>query len=215
MLFNDHTPEITPVLINKVISGDATAFDLFYSLISGNIYAICLRYSANKEEASTIFQEIFYNIHSNILSYDFNTSFAEWSNNIAVKTYLQINKQQIAANFLEENREDLNNFTEVEKNSAFELLSSEALIDGIQELSLSCRVILNLYFIEAFTAEKISELLGISNEKCLLKIKQSKLKLKQKLSNKISEDALLTNGLNIKIGSFFKRSSKLPDCLLL
>ena len=164
MLFKDKVSEITPAIINKVIGGDEAAFELIYNHISGKIYAICFRYSNTTAEASTIFEKAFFNIHSNLISYVFNESFVVWAMDIAVFTCLKNNKAQIDNNFLEAEMKDVESDKWDDIIKSCKILSTDKLINALQDLNVGYRTVFNLYNKEGYNHVKISEILGITIE---------------------------------------------------
>jgi len=128
--------------------------------------AICDRYTKRKEDSIEIFNDgflkIFKEIHRYKPSYaDEVNSFKGWLRKIMIYTAIDHCRKYNKHYFTGELDTSLNYYP-VEEENAFSMISYDEIIRAIRELSPAYRTVLNLFIIDGFTHEEISNQLGIS-----------------------------------------------------
>ena len=139
---------------------------ILYNSFYGYAMAICDRYAGKQEDAVEIlndgFLKIFREIHHYSPAYsDVVSSFKGWLRKIMVYTaidHFRKNHKQRMVTQLDNVVYQVENVSE----DAIDHLSYEEIIRAIQELSPGYRTVLNLFIIEGFSHEEISDRLGIS-----------------------------------------------------
>jgi len=137
-----------------------------YSSFYGYAMAVCDRYTNNQDDAVEIlndgFMKIFKEIHRYKPAYaDVVSSFKGWLRKIMVYTAID----HFRKNHKHQFTTDLNNgIVQVASGGedALDRISYEEIIRSIQDLTPGYRTVFNLFIIEGFTHEEISEQLGIS-----------------------------------------------------
>jgi len=137
-----------------------------YSSFYGYAMAICDRYTNNQDDAVEIlndgFLKIFKEVHRYKPAYsDVVSSFKGWLRKIMVYTAIDHFRKNQKHQFTT----DLDNaIIQVSSGgeNALDRISYEEIIRSIQDLTPGYRTVLNLFIIEGFTHEEISEKLGIS-----------------------------------------------------
>ena len=123
------------------------------------MFAICLKYSKNYEDAEDTLQDSFLIIFNKINQYTHKGSFEGWMKRITInvaiqkyrkKTPLRIVKEEIIEDFEEE--------VIVKENS----LNVDFLLSSIQQLPDRYRLVFNLYVLDNFSHKEIAKLLEIS-----------------------------------------------------
>ena len=71
-------PEKFKDLIERCVAGDRQSQNKLYNELAPVMFAVCLRYSKNKEEAEEILQEGFVRVFEFMQQYKFNGSFEGW-----------------------------------------------------------------------------------------------------------------------------------------
>ncbi len=160
--------------IKELIEGckkwQKTAQNELYDAFSPRMYAICLRYMGNADDAQDALQESFIKIFKSFHNYVYkdDASFYAWIHKITVNTALnQIrsnnkNKNTIgievhANEMIDESDYDNNYYDDI-----IEQIGSRELFRHIQELPDGYRTVFNMYVVEDFAHKEISEMLGIS-----------------------------------------------------
>ncbi|MFZ4057181.1 MAG: RNA polymerase sigma factor [Ferruginibacter sp.] len=169
-------------LINGCLSDNRKMQELLYNRYSAKMYAVCLRYSNNAEDARDLLQEGFVKVYRNIEKYRGEGSFEGWIRRIFVNTSIEHfrKKMRIAVH---SDTEEL----QIEDSgfSAVDALAEKDVIAMIQQLSPGYRQIFNMYIIEGFTHKEIGEILGISEGTSKSQLARAKGILKKMIEQKL------------------------------
>lgn len=145
-------------LIKKCIEQDAQAQSQLYKQYASKLFSLCLKYSRNYVEAEDNLHETFLTIFDKIGQFNHKGSFEGWLKRIAINTALQKYRQHVGVYDIvnEEAIEDSN--IEIDDQD----LSLDFLLKIIQELPDRYRLVFNLYALDGYSHNEISELIGIS-----------------------------------------------------
>ncbi|GAA4295635.1 RNA polymerase sigma factor [Aestuariibaculum suncheonense] len=144
-------------LIEQCKKHDIKAQSELYTLFSGKLFALCLKYSRNYTEAEDNLQDAFLTIFKKIDQYENKGSFEGWLKRITVNTVLQHYRKEKIFEIAHDNTiEDV----EVEVNE--ERVSIDYLLQIIQELPDRYRLVFNLYVLDGYSHKDIADMLGIN-----------------------------------------------------
>lgn len=175
MILNSDISDINAVLVKRAADGDEAAFNEIYKNISGKMYAICLRYASNADEANDIFQDGFIKLYRNLGAYRGEGAFEGWARRVFVTTSLDaLKKKKVQFADLDEDINIVANDTTV-----LEKLNLDHLMNIITKLPNGYRTIINLHVIENYSHKEIGEMLGISESGSKSKLHQAKNYLKK------------------------------------
>ncbi len=163
-------------LINKCKKKDIKSQSEIYHLFAGKMFALCLKYSKNKQEAEDNLQDAFITIFDKIDQYKFRGSFEGWMKRVVINTALQTYRQKNVLSLIENNLPD-----EVELDVNEEELSLDFLLKIIQELPERYRMVFNLYVLDGYSHKEISNLLGIAEGTSKSNLSRARLILKGKV----------------------------------
>jgi RNA polymerase sigma factor (sigma-70 family) len=150
---------LTPELVNGCINKDRRSQKDLYRLYYGYSMRICLRYAKNKEEAVEMVNDGFMKVFMNMHKYDRQRSFNAWLSTIMINTSIDYYRSRIRKIEMEE----LNANHELkDSENILSHLNYEDLIKLVQKLSYAYRTVFNLFAIDGFSHEEISEMLSIS-----------------------------------------------------
>lgn len=165
-------------LIANCKKNDAKAQSQLYKLYANKLYSICLKYSRNKAEAEDTLHDSFVTIFNKIHQYRGKGSLEGWIKRITINTALMryrstgvfdiVNEEQI-----EDVAVDLDN----------EDISIDYLLKIIQELPDRYRLVFNLYALDGYSHNEISELLNISKGTSKSNLSRARLILKTKIED--------------------------------
>jgi RNA polymerase sigma factor (sigma-70 family) len=148
-------------IIKGCLAGDRRDQELLYRRHSAKLYAVCLQYSGNDEEARDILQEGFIKIFENLRHYKHEGSFEGWMRRIVVNTALE--KFRSRHNLYRVDDIDSITETEAEPDSGdYAGLEAFDLLYIIRELPPKYRMVFNLYAIEGYSHKEIGEMMNIS-----------------------------------------------------
>jgi RNA polymerase sigma factor (sigma-70 family) len=153
-------PEIKNI-INGCLKGSRRDQELLYRRYAARLYAVCLQYSGNDEEARDILQEGFIKIFENLVHYKYEGSFDGWVRRIMVNTALE--KYRSKHNLYR--IDDIDRIPELDAepdNEDYAGLEARDLMQIIRELPPRYRIVFNLFAIEGYSHKEISDMMSIS-----------------------------------------------------
>lgn len=156
---NDQKIELYNQLIEGCKNNNRDAQYKLYNLLSGKMFAVCLRYAKNREVAEDILQEGFVKVFNNIDKFRAEGSFEGWVRRIIVNTAVE-HYRKSAKMFMVTNIDDTNK--ELIWEETGNDLEVEDLMKLINSLSTGYRTIFNLYVIEGYSHKEIAEKLDIN-----------------------------------------------------
>ena len=153
-------PEIRNI-INGCLKGNRRDQELLYRRHAPKLYAVCLQYSGNDEEARDILQEGFIKIFENLNHYKYEGSFEGWMRRIIVNTALE--KFRSRHNLYRV--DDIDQIPELDAepdSEDYSGLDAEDLLEIIRELPPKYRMVFNLFAIEGYSHKEIGQMVNIS-----------------------------------------------------
>ncbi|HLP74681.1 MAG TPA: sigma-70 family RNA polymerase sigma factor [Bacteroidales bacterium] len=183
--------------IDKIIKGclDGSRKDqeLLYRRHAAKLYAVCLRYSGNDEEARDILQEGFIKIFENLQSYKFEGSFEGWMRRITVNIALE--KFRSRHNLYRV--DDIDTIQEPEADpdtEDYSGLETADLLRIIRELPPKYRMVFNLYAIEGYSHKEISKLVSISEGTSKSNLARARIILQRRVGSYTGIKKKVVNG---------------------
>lgn len=167
-------------LIKGCIEGNRRMQEMLYNKFAPKMYAVCLRYAGNTNDAQDLLQEGFIKVYNNLQKFRGEGSFEGWIRRIFVNTSIEHfrkkNKLRTVADPEEKNIEDTS-------LTALDNLGEKDILQLIQELSPGYRTVFNLYVVEGFAHKEIAEMLGISEGTSKSQLARAKNILQDKVRN--------------------------------
>jgi len=148
-------------IIKGCLTGNRRDQELLYRRHAAKLYAVCLQYSGNDEEARDILQEGFIKVFENLARYKHEGSFEGWMRRIMVNTALE--KYRNRHNLYRV--DDIDTIPEQDAepdNMDYSGLGASDLLGIIRELPPKYRMVFNLYAIEGYSHKEISKMVNIS-----------------------------------------------------
>ena len=177
-------------LINGCINGDRQMQELLYHRFSPKMYAVCLRYSGNSEDARDLLQEGFIKIFKNLIKYRGDGSFEGWIRRIFVNTSIEHFRKKV---YLQNVSETQENTVEDKEWTVLDNLAEKDIINMIHELSPGYKTVFNMHVIEGYSHKEIADMLGINEGTSKSQLARAKMVLKKMVQdrlNKTSNDAV-------------------------
>lgn len=147
--------------------------------------AVCRRYSRSREEAIEILNDGFYKIMTNLDKYTPGLSFKAWLRRILVNASIDHYRR----NEKHYNNVDIS-FVKNEHllPEVLNTLSEEVILNAIQELPPSYRIVFNLYCMEGYKHAEISQKLNISEGTSKSNLNIARIKLKKALGMEFDQN---------------------------
>ncbi len=149
---------VSKSIIDACKNGKRDAQKALYEAISGRLYAICMRYAGQSDDANDLLHDAMIVIFTKINQYDERGDFTGWAIRITVNTALQWlrrNKKIVFTDEVDERK--LRVVTD-----ASETLNEKALLQMIARLPSGYRTVFNLFAVEGYSHAEIGDILGIS-----------------------------------------------------
>lgn len=163
-------------MLDSSSNGDRNSQDRLYREFYAYALTICRRYSRNREEAIEILNDGFVKIFTRLNRFTKGLSFKSWLRKIMINSaidYFRRNEKHyhtLDVSYVQyESSSDVN---------VLDKLSEQEIIDAIQRLPPSYRMVFNLHVIEGYKHEEIAHELNISigTSKSNLAIARNKLR---------------------------------------
>lgn len=180
-------------IIKGCLAGDRRDQELLYRRHSAKLYAVCLQYSGNDEEARDTLQEGFIKIFENLDHYKHEGSFEGWMRRIMVNTALE--KFRNRHNLYRV--DDIDTITEPDAesdNQDYAGLEAADLLAIIKELPEKYRMVFNLYAIEGYSHKEISKMLNISEGTSKSDLSRARVILQRRVGSYIGIKKKVANG---------------------
>ena len=165
-------------LIERCKSKDAKAQSQLYKQYASKLFSLCLKYSRNYVEAEDHLQDAFVSILNKIDQYQSKGSFEGWMKRVVINTALQSYRQAGVFDIIDE--QAVEDITVTIKNEDVDL---DFLLKIIQDLPDRYRLVFNLYVLDGYSHNEISELLSISTGTSKSNLARARLILKQKIED--------------------------------
>ncbi|MCC6583203.1 MAG: RNA polymerase sigma factor [Chitinophagales bacterium] len=156
---NDDKVILYNELIESCKSNNRDAQYKLYSLLSGKMFAVCLRYAKNREAAEDLLQEGFVKVFINIDKFRGDGSFEGWVRRIIVNTAVEHYRKSTKM-YPVVSVDDINK--DIPWADTGDELELEDLMKMIDKLSHGYKTIFNLYVVEGYSHKEIGEMLEIN-----------------------------------------------------
>lgn len=165
-------------LIERCKSKDAKAQSQLYKQYASKLFSLCLKYSRNYVEAEDHLQDAFVSILNKIDQYQSKGSFEGWMKRVVINTALQSYRHAGVFDIIDE--QAIEDITVTIKNEDIDL---DFLLKIIQDLPDRYRLVFNLYVLDGYSHNEISELLSISTGTSKSNLARARIILKQKIED--------------------------------
>lgn len=163
-------------LIQRCKKQDIKAQEQLYRLYSRTLFAVSLKYSANRQQAEDNLQDAFMMIFKKIGQYKDSGSFEGWLKRIVINTALQKYRKQAVFEII---REDQIREPEIEIDE--DAVSVDYLLSLIHQLPQRYRQVFNLYVLDGFSHREVAQMLNISLGTSKSNLSRARIILRNKL----------------------------------
>jgi RNA polymerase sigma factor (sigma-70 family) len=156
-----------------------------YRRFAPKMYAVCLRYANNADDAQDLLQEGFIKVYRNLHRFRAEGSFEGWIRRVFINSSIEhFRKKSAKLSTVSDKEENTIEDTDI---SALDNLAEKDIINLIRELSPGYRTVFNLYVVEGYSHKEIGELLGISEGTSKSQLARAKAILQKKVSQYLSD----------------------------
>lgn len=169
-------------LIEGCLANDPKAQEFLYKRFSRRMYGVCLRYARNTLEADDILQEGFIKVFTFLKDFRQDGSLEGWIRRTIINT--AINYYHSKENEWKETTIDKAVTFSSDTEDALSKISAEDLLQLIRQLPEGYRMVFNLYVIEGYNHQEISEMLNISENTSKSQLSRARGALQEKLAQR-------------------------------
>jgi RNA polymerase sigma-70 factor (ECF subfamily) len=146
-------------IIEGCILGNPRLQRMLYEKFSPKMYALCIRYAGNTDDAQDILQDGFVKVYSNIGKYKGTGSFEGWIRRIIVNTAIEhFRKKNMLYSIDEKTEIQLAD----ENTNIFNQLEAKELLEIIKSMPAGYRTVFNLYAVEGYTHKEIASMMNLT-----------------------------------------------------
>ena len=157
-------------------------FEKYYS----KMFAICIRFSQNEEEAKDILQDGFVKVFQNLGKFKGTGAFEGWLRRIFVNTAIEHYRKKNDTYEIKEAHEE--GITDRDL-TALDKLAADDIVKMISELPNGYRTVFNLFAVEGYAHKEIAEMLKISEGTSKSQFARAKAWLQEKIGNRKNDKA--------------------------
>lgn len=165
-------------IIRGCLEGKSLAQKALYEKYRGRMMSVCKRYIPDQSLAEDVFSEAFVKVFNSLQVFK-GGSLEGWMRKIFVNHAINYYHRQWKKNLHSDLEEA--SYAEAGWPDALDTMSNQELLETINQLPEGCRIIFNLYVIEGYDHNEISQMLGISEGTSKSQLHRAKALLRVKL----------------------------------
>jgi len=170
-------------IIAGCINGNRNSQKLLYDRYCSTMYAICIRYTHQRDNALDVLQDGFVKVFSKLQSYKGKGSFEGWLKKIFIHTAIDYyHKVKVIAEYFPD--AEISEIIFTDSIDIIGKMSEKELLKLISELPDGYRMVFNLYVIEGFDHEEIGKMLGITSSTSRSQLVKARKYLQEKIKAK-------------------------------
>jgi RNA polymerase sigma-70 factor (ECF subfamily) len=176
----DKPPPTDYELAQQAGAGDITAFEELYRRHYRRVYSLCLRMTANPEEAEDLTQETFIQLHKTIGSFRGDSAFTTWLHRMTVNQVLMhFRRRKSRPEYTTTDGETPVQIVQGTQNqNKMPVVDKIILENAITQLAPGYRAVFVLHDVEGHEHREIAEMLGISEGTSKSQLHKARLKLR-------------------------------------
>jgi len=147
-------------LLQDCIAGDRDSQKELYDRFASRMLSVCLRYAGSREDALDIFQEGFLKVFENLKQLKDPKVLEWWMRKIFINEALQLYHKSRKIELFDETTNKA--YERQEEEHIFSTMGKDEITNLIQKLPEKMRLVFNLYVIEGYSHQEISDMMQIS-----------------------------------------------------
>ena len=159
-------------------------FSDLYREHSSYMFGVCLRYTKNAEDAEDVMQEGFMKVYHALDKFKGESNIKTWMQSIMINTainHYRQKKRKAYKNIEEANFENI----KVLDDTIISQMSTDELLEVINELPSGYRMVFNLHSIEGYKHKEIAEILGVTEGTSKSQLSKAKLAIQSLIAKKL------------------------------
>ena len=149
-----------------------------YQMFSKKMFAVCIRYTENEQEAEDVLQIGFLKVFNNCNAYKGNGSLEGWIRRVIINTALELHRKNKYV-YADDADKHLQNITSPQETQ--HAIYYKDLLSLVKTLPLGYRTVFNLAIIEGYSHKEIASMLSISEGSSKSQLSRARVWLQEKL----------------------------------
>lgn len=150
-------------------------FKRFYSTVMG----ICMRYAGSTDEAADMLNEGFLKVFSNLDKYEDTGSFEAWMKRVVCNVAMDYRRMyDKGVDMVDLDEVSDSHLTDYHVNDAVSKISSQEIVELIQQLPAVTRTVFNMFVFEGFSHSEIAQQLNITENTSAWHVNNARTRLK-------------------------------------
>ncbi|MEO1257730.1 MAG: RNA polymerase sigma factor [Bacteroidota bacterium] len=166
-------------LIARCVKGERLAQSELYKKWYNQVFAVCLRYANDRDEAKNLVNTTFFKVFKNLHKFEATGAFGGWVRRISINICIDHVRSRNKMIYMEP--QELPEATI--ENDIVSQLSAEDILASLQKVSPVSRMVFSLHVIEGYKHREIAEQLGIKEATSRWHLLNAKKELKELLKN--------------------------------
>jgi RNA polymerase sigma factor (sigma-70 family) len=172
---DNHTDKLNLILA-QCIDNQPKAQKQLFDILAPRMYAICLRYAQDEDEAKDILQEGFIKVFNNLGKFENKGSFEGWIKRIFINTSIEFYRKNQRQNMVD----NIDDVAEIAIEShTVSLLKTADLMKLVNRLPKGYKTVFNLFAIEGYHHDEISKMMNISENTSKSQLHKARLYLQE------------------------------------
>jgi RNA polymerase sigma-70 factor (ECF subfamily) len=169
-------------LVERCKANDRKAQLELYKKYCNGMYVVAMRFLRNPDDAEDVIQESFIKAFQKLDQYKAEVSFGAWLKKIVINKCLDFIKSK-KNRFLELNENNIH-IVEDDNWTVEETVSVHQVKEAMDKLPVKYKNVVQLYLVEGYDHQEISEILQITETNCRTRLLRGKGHLKELLKSK-------------------------------
>lgn len=169
-------------IVNACRKGDRGAQKQLYDVLSAKMFAVCIRYMGDRQDAEDVLQEGFVTLFTKIGMFSGEGSFEGWARRIFVNTALMSLRKKDALKM----SGGLDSVQEMssDRPSQVQDMGYKEIMRIVASLPAGYRTVFNMYVVEGYSHNDIADALGISAVTSRSQLQRARMLLQEKIRDK-------------------------------
>jgi len=172
---DNHTDKLNSVLA-QCIDNQPQAQKQLFDMLAPKMYAVCLRYAQDEDEAKDILQESFIKVFNNLTKFENKGSFEGWVKRIFINTSIEFYRKSKRQNIVD----SIDDVREISVESqTIARLGAADLMKLVNKLPKGYKAVFNLFVVEGYRHDEIGQMLNISENTSKSQLHKARLYLQE------------------------------------
>ena len=179
-------------IINRVLQGEQALYAQLVNRYQNFVFTIVLRYTASREDAEEIAQDVFVKAYRSLADFRGESKFSTWLYTIVTTTCITfLRKKKVPIHSLDteqvfdlaDNQNSTFKANQVEQKSKVQMIN-----EALRLLSIDDARIITLFYQAEQSLEEIGRILGVEPNTAKVKLHRARQRLKEKMEKHFTEE---------------------------